>query len=171
MIEVDARSPRRRTQPLDEASDAIKQQLVSGQQQQIAADFQTDFIDKWTARTICAEGQEIELCSNYVAPDGRAGPGQPTRAAGALDQADRAGHLDDLDRRHRRPGPAAGSAAAGRRPAPPRSSPPAPCRSAPTAHRRRRDHDGSADHGAPPGTTAAPPTRRSADRRPPTTAP
>jgi len=65
------------TQPLDQASAAIKQQLVSAKQQQIAADFQTDFTDKWTARTICAEGQEIALCSNYVAPEAEPVPGQP----------------------------------------------------------------------------------------------
>lgn len=77
VIEVTKITPET-TQPLDEASTAIKQQLASAKQQQIAADFQIDFTDKWTARTICAEGQEIELCSNYVAPEAEPVPGQPS---------------------------------------------------------------------------------------------
>jgi len=68
-------------QPLDQAKSAIQQQLTSARQQQIANDFQSDFTDKWTAQTICAEGQEIDLCSNYVAPEAPPVPGQGTPAA------------------------------------------------------------------------------------------
>lgn len=69
------------TQPLDQAKSSIQQQLVSARQQQIANDFQSDFTDKWTAQTICAEGQEIDLCSNYVAPEAPPTPGQPSPPA------------------------------------------------------------------------------------------
>ena len=68
-------------QPLEEASASIEQQLVAARQQQIATEFQSDFTDKWTARTICAPGQEIELCSNYVAPEAEPVPGQPSPPA------------------------------------------------------------------------------------------
>jgi parvulin-like peptidyl-prolyl isomerase len=66
------------TQPLEEASATIKQQLVAARQQQIATEFQTDFTDKWTPRTVCAPADVIELCSNFVAPDPEPVPGQPT---------------------------------------------------------------------------------------------
>ncbi len=66
------------TQPLEEASDTIRQQLVAARQQQIATDFQNDFTDKWTPRTVCAPAEVIELCSNFVPPDPEPVPGQPT---------------------------------------------------------------------------------------------
>ncbi len=80
VIEVSAINPET-TQPLSEASAAIEQQLVSTKQQQIASEFQTDFTDKWTPRTICAPEETIELCSNYVAPETEATPGQPAPPA------------------------------------------------------------------------------------------
>jgi len=76
VIEVTAINPET-TQPLSEASSAIEQQLASAKQQQIAADFQTDFVDKWTPRTVCAPAETIELCSNYEAPVTKPTPGQP----------------------------------------------------------------------------------------------
>jgi foldase protein PrsA len=77
VIEVTKITPET-TQPLEQATAAIKQQLVAARQQQIASDFQTDFSDKWTARTICAPEDVIELCSNYVVPEAEPVPGQPT---------------------------------------------------------------------------------------------
>ena len=50
-------------------------------QQQIATDFQSDFVDKWTPRTVCAPDETIELCSNFVAPETPTAPGQPTPPA------------------------------------------------------------------------------------------
>ena len=44
------------TTPLSKVSAQIKQQLDQGLQQQIASDFQTNFVNKWTARTFCANG-------------------------------------------------------------------------------------------------------------------
>lgn len=69
------------TQPLDEASDAIRQQLASMNQQQLAADFQTDFVDKWTARTICAPEATIQLCRNFEPPSAEPVEGQPQPSA------------------------------------------------------------------------------------------
>ncbi len=80
VIEVSAINPET-TQPLADASNAIEQQLVSSKQQQIATDFQSDFVDKWTPRTVCAPDETIELCSNFVAPETPTTPGQPTPPA------------------------------------------------------------------------------------------
>lgn len=66
------------TQPLDEVREAIKQQLASVRQQQVAADFQADFVDKWTPRTFCLPDYTIELCRDYVAPEPEVAEGQPT---------------------------------------------------------------------------------------------
>ncbi|MEZ5155387.1 MAG: peptidyl-prolyl cis-trans isomerase [Solirubrobacterales bacterium] len=80
VIEVTAVNPEQ-VQPLSEAKAAIQQQLASAKQQQIASDFQTDFVDKWTPRTVCAPEETIELCSNYVAPEPVPTPGQPAPPA------------------------------------------------------------------------------------------
>jgi parvulin-like peptidyl-prolyl isomerase len=76
VIEVTAINPET-TQSLSDASNAIEPQLDSARQQQIASDFQTDFVDKWTPRTVCAPAETIELCSNYVTPETEPTPGQP----------------------------------------------------------------------------------------------
>jgi parvulin-like peptidyl-prolyl isomerase len=65
------------TQPLSEARAAIEQQLAASRQQQIATEFQSDFADKWTPRTICAPAATIDLCADYVPPEPQAVPGQP----------------------------------------------------------------------------------------------
>jgi parvulin-like peptidyl-prolyl isomerase len=65
------------TQPISEARAAIEQQLAAAEQQQIATEFQADFTDKWTPRTVCAPAETIELCSNYEAPEAQSVPGQP----------------------------------------------------------------------------------------------
>ena len=66
------------TQSLDDASKAISQQLASTKQQQIASDFQTDFVDKWTQRTVCAPEATIQLCSNFEPVEPEPVEGQPT---------------------------------------------------------------------------------------------
>ncbi|HET6830883.1 MAG TPA: peptidyl-prolyl cis-trans isomerase [Solirubrobacterales bacterium] len=80
VLEVTAINPES-TQPLSEAQAAIEQQLVAAGQQQIAAEFQSDFTDKWTPRTICAPAATVDLCDNYVAPEPAATPGQPAPPA------------------------------------------------------------------------------------------
>ena len=158
--------PGRRPSRSSRRAQQIKQQLVAAQQQQIASDFQTDFFDKWTARTICAPEATIELCSNFDAPEAEPVHGQPTRAAGRLDQADRAGHAtitvdgtaaQGLPQALRR-------AAAPAMPPPGPSSPPArfrrprrrPPRPAPTGapHGRAAGGAGAPPTGAPPGRAA-----------------
>jgi len=54
--------------PLAEVSDQIRQQLVATRQQEVAQEFQTDFIAKWTDRTVCADGYVIVRCSNAPPP-------------------------------------------------------------------------------------------------------
>jgi parvulin-like peptidyl-prolyl isomerase len=76
VIEVTGVNPET-TQPLSEARAAIEQQLAASRQQQIATEFQSDFTDKWTPRTVCAPAVTIELCADYVAPEPQAVPGQP----------------------------------------------------------------------------------------------
>lgn len=56
------------TTPLADASDQIKQTLVAARQQQIVSDFQEDFQNEWTARTVCADGYRIDQCSNAEPP-------------------------------------------------------------------------------------------------------
>jgi len=67
LIQVD-KVTEAKTTPLDEASQQIRQQLVSSQQQLAAQEFESDFIAKWTARTFCAEGYIIERCANAEPP-------------------------------------------------------------------------------------------------------
>lgn len=55
------------TTPLEDASEQIRQTLVSARQQEIVTDFQEDFQAKWTARTFCADGYRIDQCANAEA--------------------------------------------------------------------------------------------------------
>lgn len=64
-------------QPLD---DVLRDQIRGT----IASQLQTDAIaeqealtQRWTARTVCAEGYVVELCSNFVEPEPEPIPGQP----------------------------------------------------------------------------------------------
>ena len=63
------------TQPLDEpTSGQIEQTLQAAEQQQIAADYQTDFVARWTALTVCADDFAIDRCGNAPpAPDACSG--------------------------------------------------------------------------------------------------
>jgi foldase protein PrsA len=56
------------TVPVADASEQIRQTLVSARQQEIAQAFQEDFTTKWTARTFCAEGYRIDRCDNADPP-------------------------------------------------------------------------------------------------------
>jgi parvulin-like peptidyl-prolyl isomerase len=75
LIEVEKITPAQTT-PLSKASTQIKQQLVQGKQQELATNFQQDFLDKWTARTFCADGYVIDRCENFT-PTSAPAPGAP----------------------------------------------------------------------------------------------
>jgi foldase protein PrsA len=66
LIEVEKITPAQTT-PLSKASTQIKQQLVQGKQQELATNFQQDFLEKWRARTFCADGYVIDRCENFTA--------------------------------------------------------------------------------------------------------
>jgi foldase protein PrsA len=66
LIEVEKITPAQTT-PLSKASAQIKQQLAQGRQQEIGQNFQQDFLDKWRARTFCADGYVIDRCENFTA--------------------------------------------------------------------------------------------------------
>lgn len=52
------------TTPLEEVSDQIRQQLAAQEQERLAADFESNFVSKWTERTLCAEDVVNERCAN-----------------------------------------------------------------------------------------------------------
>ena len=68
LIQVDKITPAVAT-PLSKVSSQIRQQLAAGIQQQVGSDFQTDFIDKWTQRSFCADGYVIDRCANFTPQD------------------------------------------------------------------------------------------------------
>jgi peptidyl-prolyl cis-trans isomerase C len=65
------------TQSLEEASEAIRQQLTAARQQAAQAELQNSFIEKWTARTNCAEEVAMQLCADFDAPEPEPIPGAP----------------------------------------------------------------------------------------------
>jgi parvulin-like peptidyl-prolyl isomerase len=65
------------TQGLDEAGEAIRQQLTAARQQAAETELQNSFIEKWTARTNCIEDVEMQLCAGFVAPEPEPIPGAP----------------------------------------------------------------------------------------------
>jgi foldase protein PrsA len=67
VIQVESINPAATTS-LDDATDDIKQALVSARQNQVAQNFQDDFSAKWRSRTYCAEGYRIDRCANSEAP-------------------------------------------------------------------------------------------------------
>jgi parvulin-like peptidyl-prolyl isomerase len=75
VIEVEKITPAQTT-PLSKASAQIKQQLVQGKQQELAQNFQQDFLAKWTARTFCADGYVVDRCANFTATP-KPTPGAP----------------------------------------------------------------------------------------------
>ena len=66
LIEVEKITPAQTT-PLSKASAQIKQQLAREGSRRSATNFQQDFVDKWTARTFCADGYVIDRCENFTA--------------------------------------------------------------------------------------------------------
>jgi parvulin-like peptidyl-prolyl isomerase len=52
-------------QPLAEVKTTISTQLTQEKQQKYFTEWVTGFQEKWTARSYCASGYEIEQCSNY----------------------------------------------------------------------------------------------------------
>jgi foldase protein PrsA len=157
LIQVDSITEAETT-PLEKASEQITQQLTSAQQQAAAQDFENDFVDKWSARTVCAPDYIIERCGNAPEPPRPEGapPVQSTRPAapGA------AGSVT--------PGLATGGLAQGPYPPPvdqpaglpPGAAPIGPSGAPPT---------GAPPTGAPP--TGAPPTGAPPTGAPPTGAP
>jgi foldase protein PrsA len=76
LIQVQKITPAELT-PLADVTEQIQQQLVQGKEQQIAQDFQTDFLAKWTSRSFCADDYLINRCENYEAPPPEPAPGAP----------------------------------------------------------------------------------------------
>jgi foldase protein PrsA len=57
------------TQELDDQTrQQIEQTLASQEQQELAAAYQADFLEKWRARTVCADDFAIDRCSNAPPP-------------------------------------------------------------------------------------------------------
>jgi parvulin-like peptidyl-prolyl isomerase len=77
LIQVEKVTPEATT-PLDKVASQVRQQLAQGVQQDLANDFQVKFVDKWTARSFCADDYLIDRCANFTAPDSCTGddPGE-----------------------------------------------------------------------------------------------
>lgn len=67
VIEVEGVNPSQ-TIPLEEARPQIEQAVGGQRQQQIAQEFQLEFLEKWRSRTFCAEGFQTERCANAGPP-------------------------------------------------------------------------------------------------------
>ncbi len=81
VIEVEKLNPEK-VQTLAEVKAQIKSQLTQQISQEIFSDFVAEYQSKWTSRTFCADGFEIERCANYV------GSGHPASAPPACYEAD-----------------------------------------------------------------------------------
>lgn len=66
VIEVDKLNPEK-VKPLAEVSAEIKTQLTQQVAQEVFSEFVAEYQSKWTSRTFCASGFEIERCANYPA--------------------------------------------------------------------------------------------------------
>jgi parvulin-like peptidyl-prolyl isomerase len=83
LIQVETVTPGETT-PLEDVADQIRQTLQQGIQSEDVEQFRSDFIEKWTAQTICAEEIAVALCANApAAPDPC-----PVDDATELEQAD-----------------------------------------------------------------------------------
>jgi parvulin-like peptidyl-prolyl isomerase len=70
VAQVEAITPASTQELDDQTRQQIEQTLASEQQQQAAADYQADFLAKWSVRTVCAEEVAIDRCGNPPpAPD------------------------------------------------------------------------------------------------------
>ena len=161
------------TQPLERRQRSDPPDARRAQrQQQIAQDFQTDFQNKWIARTFCADGYRIDRCSNVEPPPPTvhraADQDDRLRRARAAARRVRAGHPGRLRRRRRRRSSRRGRSAR----APPRAERAAASGSRPrrgpaglgparlrAARRRGARRDRSPPGSVPPGTApqTAPP--------------
>ncbi len=77
LIQVDKITPATTT-PLEKVASQVRQQLSQGLQQELANDFQTEFVDKWTQRSFCAQGYITDRCANFTPQDACTGddPGE-----------------------------------------------------------------------------------------------
>ncbi len=71
-----------KVQSLAEAKAQIESTLAQQKQQEFLGEFANQYRVKWTARTVCASGFEIEQCSNYK------GSGHPANASAACYEED-----------------------------------------------------------------------------------
>jgi parvulin-like peptidyl-prolyl isomerase len=81
LVEVVKLNPAK-VKSLAEVKAQIEESLKSEKQQEFFAEFVSDYQTKWESRTICADGYQIERCSNYK------GTGRPANAAPACYEAD-----------------------------------------------------------------------------------
>lgn len=56
------------TVPLEKVGDQVRGTLLTNAQQETSSEFQAEFADKWTDRTICEPEVTTELCSNFEPP-------------------------------------------------------------------------------------------------------
>jgi foldase protein PrsA len=81
VVEVDKLNAAK-VKSLAEVSAEIKSQLTQQRAQEVFSEFVAEYQSKWTSRTFCASGFEIERCANYV------GSGHPASAPPACYEAD-----------------------------------------------------------------------------------
>lgn len=82
LLQVEKDSPEM-VQPLDdELKLQIKSLIVGNKQQEVFDGFQTDFFEKWTARTFCAPVAQSEFCADFEAPEPEPVAGQPETPEG-----------------------------------------------------------------------------------------
>ncbi|MDX6633872.1 MAG: foldase protein PrsA [Solirubrobacterales bacterium] len=81
LVEVVKLTPAK-VQTLAEAKPQIESALGQQAQQEYLSEFVADFESKWTQRTVCADGFEIEKCGNFK------GDGHPKNASPACYEAD-----------------------------------------------------------------------------------
>lgn len=76
LVQVTKATPEE-VQPLDDQlTQQITALIVNNRQQEVFADFQADFFEKWTERTYCAPEAESELCAGYEPEEVAPAPGQ-----------------------------------------------------------------------------------------------
>jgi hypothetical protein len=81
LVEVVKLNPEK-VQSLAEAKGQIESTLAQETQQEFFSEFAGQYRERWTGRTVCADGYEIEQCSNFV------GDGRPANAPPACYEDD-----------------------------------------------------------------------------------
>jgi parvulin-like peptidyl-prolyl isomerase len=90
------------TTPQSEVEEQIRQQLATQQQEDAAAEFEEDFVSKWTERTVCDEELANDRCVNFEPPapetctEEQAPQGCPAPVASRKPVAPGAGSSDPL---------------------------------------------------------------------------